>query len=113
MREKLTDADRVYPGDGVAPIPKLLKDLRDGGFSVMLSLELFNRKLWSQDPRSSPKPGSRSSKRSWMRWGRKRYDGFKGCHAGVADCEFASSDFNNTPFFENNTGDFMKKSPVI
>jgi sugar phosphate isomerase/epimerase len=49
-REKLTDADRVYPGDGVAPLKGLLRDLSVGGFRVMLSLELFNRKYWSQDP---------------------------------------------------------------
>ena len=49
-RKKLTDADRVYPGDGVAPLKSLLHDLSAGGFRVTLSLELFNRKLWSQDP---------------------------------------------------------------
>ncbi len=49
-REKLTDADRVYPGDGVAPYKTLLRDLRAGGFKVMLSLELFNRDYWKQDP---------------------------------------------------------------
>ncbi len=49
-REKATDADRVYPGDGVAPLEGLLRDLASGGFHVTLSLELFNRKLWSQDP---------------------------------------------------------------
>ena len=49
-REKATDADRVYPGDGVAPLKPLLRDLAAGGFHVTLSLELFNRKYWSQDP---------------------------------------------------------------
>jgi sugar phosphate isomerase/epimerase len=49
-REKLTDADRVYPGDGVAPVAQILRDLRASGFCGMLSLELFNRKLWEQDP---------------------------------------------------------------
>ena len=49
-REKATDADRVYPGDGVAPLKGLIRDLAAGGFHVTLSLELFNRKLWSQDP---------------------------------------------------------------
>lgn len=49
-REKATDADRVYPGDGVAPLKQLLRNLASGGFHVTLSLELFNRKLWSQDP---------------------------------------------------------------
>ena len=28
----------------------VLRDLSKGGFRVTLSLELFNRKLWSQDP---------------------------------------------------------------
>ena len=49
-REKATDADRVYPGDGVAPLTGLIRDLAAGGFHVTLSLELFNRKLWNQDP---------------------------------------------------------------
>jgi 2-keto-myo-inositol isomerase len=56
-RTKLTDADRVYPGDGVAPLRSLLHDLSTGGFRVTLSLELFNRKLWSQDPQSVVKTG--------------------------------------------------------
>jgi sugar phosphate isomerase/epimerase len=49
-RERATDADRVFPGDGVAPLRALLRDLAAGGFRVTLSLELFNRKYWSQDP---------------------------------------------------------------
>jgi 2-keto-myo-inositol isomerase len=49
-REKATDAHRVYPGDGVAPLKPLLRDLAAGGFHVTLSLELFNRTYWSQDP---------------------------------------------------------------
>jgi 2-keto-myo-inositol isomerase len=56
-REKLTDADRVYPGDGVAALKPLLRDLSAGGFRVMLSLELFNRKYWSQDPLTVIKTG--------------------------------------------------------
>jgi sugar phosphate isomerase/epimerase len=56
-REKLTDADRVFPGDGVAPLPALLRDLADGGFQVMLSLELFNRQYWLQDPLTVARTG--------------------------------------------------------
>jgi sugar phosphate isomerase/epimerase len=51
-RKTLTDADRIFPGDGVAPYKALLGDLRAGGFQVMLSLELFNRKYWNEDPLS-------------------------------------------------------------
>ena len=56
-RTRLTDADRVYPGDGVAPLRSLLHDLSTGGFRVTLSLELFNRKLWTQDPLTVAKTG--------------------------------------------------------
>jgi 2-keto-myo-inositol isomerase len=48
-REKITDAHRVYPGDGVAPLKAMLRDLRRLGFSGFLSLELFNRDYWKQD----------------------------------------------------------------
>lgn len=48
-RAKITDADRVYPGDGVAPLVALLRDLRRLGFRGVLSLELFNRTYWKQD----------------------------------------------------------------
>ena len=56
-RARITDADRVYPGDGVAPIRALVRDLAAGGFKVTLSLELFNRKLWSQDPLTVARTG--------------------------------------------------------
>jgi 2-keto-myo-inositol isomerase len=48
-RATIKDEHRVYPGAGVAPIAKLLRDLRDGGFRVTLSLELFNRAYWKDD----------------------------------------------------------------
>jgi sugar phosphate isomerase/epimerase len=49
-RDKITDAARVYPGDGVAPWKAICRNLRDIGFRGMLSLELFNREYWKQDP---------------------------------------------------------------
>ena len=48
-RDLITDAYRVYPGDGVAPLKEILRDLRGSGFRGMLSLELFNRDYWNQD----------------------------------------------------------------
>jgi len=48
-RDKISDADRVYPGDGVAPLKSILRDLRQTGFQGALSLELFNRSYWEQD----------------------------------------------------------------
>ena len=43
----LNDSHRLYPGDGVAPLRQILRDLRDNGFRGYLSLELFNREYWT------------------------------------------------------------------
>jgi sugar phosphate isomerase/epimerase len=48
-RAEITDAHRLYPGDGVAPLKTMLRDLRALGFRGVLSLELFNRDYWKQD----------------------------------------------------------------
>ena len=48
-RGTITDADRVYPGDGVAPLTEIFRDLRAIGFHGVLSIELFNKTYWSQD----------------------------------------------------------------
>ncbi len=61
-RETITDADRVYPGDGVAPLGDLMRDLREIGFNGMLSLELFNREYWKQDPETVARTGLQKMK---------------------------------------------------
>ncbi|MDF1825702.1 MAG: sugar phosphate isomerase/epimerase [Verrucomicrobiales bacterium] len=45
-RGQITDADRVYPGDGVAPIAGILNNFKSVGAYPVLSLELFNRSYW-------------------------------------------------------------------
>jgi sugar phosphate isomerase/epimerase len=54
---QLTDADRVYPGDGVAPLDFVLRTLAAGGNTVMLSLELFNKGYWQQDAKTVAQTG--------------------------------------------------------
>jgi len=49
-REGATDAERVYPGDGVAPLAAIFRDLYDVGFRGPLSVELFNEDYWRQEP---------------------------------------------------------------
>ncbi len=49
-RELQKDSDRVYPGDGVAPMQKILTSLAAMGGEKVLSVELFNREYWEQDP---------------------------------------------------------------
>jgi len=56
-RDKITDRDRVYPGDGIAPLNQILRDLRDNGSRAVLSLELFNPTYWNQDPLTVAKTG--------------------------------------------------------
>ncbi len=48
-RATIADAQRVYPGDGVAPLPQMLRDLYGAGFRGVLSLEVFNPAYWKQD----------------------------------------------------------------
>jgi 2-keto-myo-inositol isomerase len=49
-RGEITDAHRVYPGDGIAPWPQIAASLDQIGFTGVLSLEVFNRDYWQQDP---------------------------------------------------------------
>jgi sugar phosphate isomerase/epimerase len=56
-RDKIVDADRVYPGDGIAPLKQVFAALRAMGYRGYLSLELFNRTYWKQDPHQVAKTG--------------------------------------------------------
>ena len=53
----LNDGHRVYPGDGDAPLATILQSLITTGFRGALSLELFNRDYWKQDPLEVAKVG--------------------------------------------------------
>ncbi|MCB0616474.1 MAG: sugar phosphate isomerase/epimerase [Phaeodactylibacter sp.] len=56
-RSEIADKDRVYPGDGVAPLDHILRNLTQGGFNGTLSLELFNRSYYEQPPEVVAKTG--------------------------------------------------------
>jgi 2-keto-myo-inositol isomerase len=62
-RGKMEDKDRVYPGDGIAPLKNILTDLKNMGGQKILSLELFNRDYWKQDPLLVAKTGLEKMKR--------------------------------------------------
>src|SRR5690606_17954333 len=47
--DELKDADRVYPGDGILPLPEILRDLKATGFKGCVSLELYNPNYWKED----------------------------------------------------------------
>lgn len=48
-REKITDEDRVLPGDGISPLTTILKTLKDPARQLILSVEIFNKKYYSMD----------------------------------------------------------------
>lgn len=56
-REQQNDSDRVYPGDGAAPLKQILTDLSDMGGTKVLSLELFNADYWKNDALTVAKTG--------------------------------------------------------
>ncbi|MCX8038822.1 MAG: sugar phosphate isomerase/epimerase [Candidatus Sumerlaeia bacterium] len=56
-REQARDSDRVYPGDGIAPLSQILRDLADSGGGHVLSLELFNPNYWKNEPLEVAKTG--------------------------------------------------------
>lgn len=57
-----TDGDRVYPGDGVAPLKQVLQDLQAMGGTKVLSLELFNKTYWAEDALQVAKTGLQKMK---------------------------------------------------
>ncbi|MBN1362083.1 MAG: sugar phosphate isomerase/epimerase [Sedimentisphaerales bacterium] len=56
-RERIGDGDRVMPGDGIAPLAQILKDLSEKGTQTVLSLELFSQAYWRRDALEVAKEG--------------------------------------------------------
>ena len=63
-RETINDAQRVFPGDGIAPLGKVFRLLRDNGYRGVVSLELFNRDYWKQDALDIAKTGLEKTRNS-------------------------------------------------
>ncbi len=56
-REKQTDSDRVFPGDGAAPFNIIMPYLKKGEGKMVLSLELFNKDYWKGEALEVAKTG--------------------------------------------------------
>lgn len=61
-RETIGDRDRVMPGDGIAPLTQIIRDLLANGSRAVLSLELFSPTYWKQDPLAVARIGLRKMK---------------------------------------------------
>lgn len=48
--DRMEDKHRVFPGDGILPLPQILKDLKHIGFNGCVSLELYNPEYHQMDP---------------------------------------------------------------
>lgn len=53
----ITDADRIYPGDGVAPVRRILQVLGKRDKPLVISLEVFNKNYYKQDALQVAKTG--------------------------------------------------------
>jgi len=60
--QEIQDADRVFPGDGVAPLSEVFQSLSALGFDGYLSLELFNPSYWRGAPLAIAREGHRKLK---------------------------------------------------
>ena len=49
-RELLDNTTRIIPGDGVAPVVRILRKLAEKGYSGALSVELFLPEFQQGDP---------------------------------------------------------------
>jgi sugar phosphate isomerase/epimerase len=63
-RERINDSFRTFPGDGTAPLQQVVRYLRESGGRKVLSLELFSRKFWEQDPLEVASTGLKKMRRT-------------------------------------------------
>jgi 2-keto-myo-inositol isomerase len=62
-RSKLSDANRVLPGEGVMDLPEFRANLARVGYDSFVSLELFRESYWEQNPDDVAKIGRESLRR--------------------------------------------------
>ena len=63
VRDKLSDPDRVWPGDGIAPWADIFANLDAAGADPWLSIELFNPAYWRTTPADTLRVGMDKMKR--------------------------------------------------
>lgn len=61
-RDKIADKDRVFPGDGIAPMSAILRSVIRPERPIVLSLELFNPEYWKQDALQVARTGLEKTK---------------------------------------------------
>lgn len=51
-KEKIEDANRLFPGDGVIPLKEIIGAVRSTGFDGVASVEIFRPEYWQREPGS-------------------------------------------------------------
>ena len=49
-KEKITDANRLFPGDGVIPLQEIIGAVRAVGYNGVASVEIFRPEYWQREP---------------------------------------------------------------
>lgn len=49
-REQITDAHRLFPGDGVIPLADIVREVRVIGYRGVCSVEIFRLEYWERNP---------------------------------------------------------------
>lgn len=62
-KEKIKDANRLFPGDGVIPLQDIISAIRAIGFDGVASVEIFRPEYWQREPASVAREALEKSKR--------------------------------------------------
>ncbi|MCL4488095.1 MAG: sugar phosphate isomerase/epimerase [Chloroflexi bacterium] len=62
-KEQITDANRLFPGDGVIPLKQIISAVRGTGFDGVASVEIFRPEYWQRDPLAVAQEAKEKSKR--------------------------------------------------
>ncbi|MGI8542626.1 MAG: sugar phosphate isomerase/epimerase family protein [Aridibacter sp.] len=60
-KEQLTDAHRVYPGEGILPIKEIKAKFDEIGYDRMVSVEIFRPEYWNENPFEVAKKARRAT----------------------------------------------------
>lgn len=62
-KEKIEDANRLFPGDGVIPLKEIIATVRGIGYDGVASVEIFRPEYWARDPLGVAKEAKEKAKR--------------------------------------------------
>jgi 2-keto-myo-inositol isomerase len=62
-KDKITDANRLFPGDGVIPLQQIISAVRGIGFDGVASVEIFRPEYWQREPLGVAKEAKQKSAR--------------------------------------------------